>query len=65
MRERLHEVVRLAAQHGIEAFMAGVVDRVERNAGDVADRYTQACPPDQVYLGARRYLDKRAQQAGA
>jgi glyoxylase-like metal-dependent hydrolase (beta-lactamase superfamily II) len=60
MRERLHEVVGLAAQHGQEAFMAGIVDRVERNAGDVADRYTQAAPPDHLYLGARRYLDKRA-----
>jgi glyoxylase-like metal-dependent hydrolase (beta-lactamase superfamily II) len=60
MRERLHEVVGLAAQHGIDAFMAGIVERVERNAGDVADRYTQAAPPDHLYLGARRYLDKRA-----
>ncbi len=60
MRERLHEIVGLAAQHGIDAFMAGIVERVERNAGDVADRYTQAAPPDHLYLGARRYLDKRA-----
>jgi glyoxylase-like metal-dependent hydrolase (beta-lactamase superfamily II) len=64
MRERLHEVVGLAAQHGEEAFSAGIVARIERNAGDVADRYTQAAPPDQIYLGARRYLEK-AQQAGA
>ncbi len=60
MRERLHEIVGLAAHHGIDAFMAGIVERVERNAGDVADRYTQAAPPDHLYLGARRYLDKRA-----
>ena len=60
MHERLHEVVGLAAQHGRDAFVAGVVERIERNAGDVAERYTQIAPPDQIYLGARRYLDKRA-----
>jgi glyoxylase-like metal-dependent hydrolase (beta-lactamase superfamily II) len=60
MRERLHEIVGLAAQHGIEAFAAGIADRVERNGGDVAAAYLQAAPPDHLYLGARRYLDKRA-----
>jgi glyoxylase-like metal-dependent hydrolase (beta-lactamase superfamily II) len=60
MRERLHEVVGLAAQHGLEAFAAGIVERIERNTGDLAGRYTQAAPPDHLYLGARRYLDKRA-----
>ena len=58
-RERLHEFVGLAAQHGAEAFAAGILDRVERNAGDVATAYLQAAPPDHLYLGARRYLDKR------
>jgi glyoxylase-like metal-dependent hydrolase (beta-lactamase superfamily II) len=65
MHQRLHEVVGLAAQHGRDAFVAGIVERIERNAGDVAERYAQIAPPDQIYLGARRYLDKRAQQAGA
>ncbi|HKH17732.1 MAG TPA: MBL fold metallo-hydrolase [Solirubrobacteraceae bacterium] len=60
MRERLHEIVGLAARHGLEAFTAGITERVARNAGDVADRYAQAAPPDHLYLGARRYLDKRA-----
>ena len=60
MRERLHEIVGLAAQHGMEAFAAGILDRIERNAGDVAAAYLQAAPPDHLYLGARRYLDKRA-----
>jgi glyoxylase-like metal-dependent hydrolase (beta-lactamase superfamily II) len=59
-RERLHELVGLAARHGSEAFEAGIVERVERNAGDVAGAYLQAIPPDQLYLGVRRYLDKRA-----
>jgi glyoxylase-like metal-dependent hydrolase (beta-lactamase superfamily II) len=60
MRERLHEIVGLAAQHGAEAFAAGILERVERNAGDVAAAYLQAAPSDHLYLGARRYLDKRA-----
>jgi glyoxylase-like metal-dependent hydrolase (beta-lactamase superfamily II) len=60
MRERLHEIVGLAAQHGPEAFVAGIAERVDRNAGDVAAQYTQAAPPEHLYLGARRYLDKRA-----
>jgi glyoxylase-like metal-dependent hydrolase (beta-lactamase superfamily II) len=60
IRERLHEVVGLAAQHGLEAFAAGIMERVERNAGDLSDRYTQAAPPEHLYLGVRRYLDKRA-----
>jgi glyoxylase-like metal-dependent hydrolase (beta-lactamase superfamily II) len=60
MRERLHEIVGLAAQHGVDAFVAGIVERVERNAADLAGQYTQAAPPEHLYLGARRYLDKRA-----
>jgi hypothetical protein len=60
MRERLHEIVGLAAQHGREAFAAGITERMERIGGDVAGAYLQAAPPDHLYLGARRYLDKRA-----
>jgi glyoxylase-like metal-dependent hydrolase (beta-lactamase superfamily II) len=60
MRERLHETVALAAQHGLDAFAAGIGDRVEQHAPDLAAQYRQAAPPDHLYLGARRYLDKRA-----
>jgi glyoxylase-like metal-dependent hydrolase (beta-lactamase superfamily II) len=59
-RERMHELVALAGKHGVEAFSAGLLGRVAARAGDVADRYTQAAPPELLYLGARRYLDKRA-----
>jgi glyoxylase-like metal-dependent hydrolase (beta-lactamase superfamily II) len=59
-RERLHELVGLAARHGQEAFTAGIVERIRRGAGDVAGLYTQAIPPEQIYLGLRRYLDNRA-----
>ena len=61
MRERLHEVVALAAQHGPEAFAAGIArpDRAQR-AATWPTSYVQAAPPEHLYLGARRYLDKRA-----
>jgi glyoxylase-like metal-dependent hydrolase (beta-lactamase superfamily II) len=60
IHERLHETVALAAQHGLDAFAAGIGGRVERQAPDLAAQYRQAAPPDHLYLGARRYLDKRA-----
>jgi glyoxylase-like metal-dependent hydrolase (beta-lactamase superfamily II) len=60
-RERLHEVIRLAAQHGPEAFEAGILDRIEQHAGELTGTYVQAAPVDQIYLGARRYLDKQAE----
>jgi glyoxylase-like metal-dependent hydrolase (beta-lactamase superfamily II) len=59
-RERLHETVALAAQHGLEAFAAGILDRIAQHAGDMAAQYEQVAPTDHLYLGARRYLDKRA-----
>jgi glyoxylase-like metal-dependent hydrolase (beta-lactamase superfamily II) len=58
--ERLHEIVALAAQHGPEAFAAGILDRIAQHAGDVSEQYVQAAPTEHLYLGARRYLDKRA-----
>ena len=60
MRERLHETIALAARHGSEAFVAGITDRIGRHAGDLAAQYRHVAPPEQIYLGARRYLDKRA-----
>jgi glyoxylase-like metal-dependent hydrolase (beta-lactamase superfamily II) len=60
IRERLHETVALAAQHGQEAFAAGIVDRIAQHAADLAAQYARAAPTEHLYLGARRYLDKRA-----
>jgi glyoxylase-like metal-dependent hydrolase (beta-lactamase superfamily II) len=60
MRQRLHETVALAAQHGSEAFVAGITDRVAQHAGDLAPQYLHVAPPEHIYLGARRYLEKRA-----
>ena len=59
-RAGLHDLIALAARHGEEAFAAGILDRVARHAGDVSDVYTLAAPTEHLYLGARRYLDKRA-----
>ena len=60
VRASLHEIVALAAQHGQEAFAAGIRDRVAQHAGDLTTQYEQAAPVEHLYLGARRYLDKRA-----
>ena len=35
-------------------------ERVAARAPDLAAQYEQAAPPDHLYLGVRRYLDKRA-----
>ena len=59
MRASLHELTLLAAQHGFEAFAAGVRERMQAGAGELAPQLEQAVPVDQVYLGLRRYLDKR------
>jgi glyoxylase-like metal-dependent hydrolase (beta-lactamase superfamily II) len=63
-RERLHEIVALAAQHGPEAFAAGIVDRIEQHAGDLVEQYAQAAPTEHLYLGARRYLDRQLETNG-
>ena len=60
VRERLHEQVRLAAAHGQEAFEAGIEARIAEHAPDVAASFIAAAPGEHLYLGLRRYLDKRA-----
>ena len=65
LRERLHEAVRLSAAHGQEAFMAGIRQRIEENAGDLREAYELAAPADQLYLGLERWHRKRAEAAGA
>ena len=60
MRASLHELTGLVARHGYEAFAAGLRERIETQAGDLAPQVEQAVPIEHVYLGLRRYLDKRA-----
>jgi glyoxylase-like metal-dependent hydrolase (beta-lactamase superfamily II) len=63
-RQRLHEIVGLAAQHGPDAFAAGIVDRIAQHAGDLTTQYALAAPTEHLYLGARRYLDKQVETKG-
>jgi glyoxylase-like metal-dependent hydrolase (beta-lactamase superfamily II) len=60
MRASLHELTALVARHGYEAFAAGLHERIVAQAGDLAPQVEQAVPIEHVYLGLRRYLDKRA-----
>ena len=60
MRASLHELTALVARHGYEAFAAGLHERIVEQAGDLAPQVEQAVPIEHVYLGLRRYLDKRA-----
>jgi glyoxylase-like metal-dependent hydrolase (beta-lactamase superfamily II) len=59
LRERLHEELLLASAHGQEAFEAGLRERIARNAPELVDSFAQVAPADHIYLGLRRYLDKR------
>jgi glyoxylase-like metal-dependent hydrolase (beta-lactamase superfamily II) len=59
MRERLHEELLLASSHGEDAFVAGIMDRISRHAPDLLEPFAQIAPAEQIYLGLRRYLDKR------
>jgi len=61
LRGRLHEQVALAAAHGQDAFEAGIEARIAEHAPELAPVFAQAAPPEHLYLGLRRYLDKRAQ----
>jgi glyoxylase-like metal-dependent hydrolase (beta-lactamase superfamily II) len=63
LRERLHEQARLARAHGEEAFVAGLRQRVEQQAGDVAPAYELAAPPLHLFLGLERWHRKREEAA--
>jgi glyoxylase-like metal-dependent hydrolase (beta-lactamase superfamily II) len=61
LRRRLDEYAQRAREQGQEAFIAGVRADIERGAGAaLLGPYTQAAPPDQLYLGLDRYWRKRA-----
>jgi glyoxylase-like metal-dependent hydrolase (beta-lactamase superfamily II) len=65
MREGLARQGELARAHGEEAFVAAVEAEVREAAADdqgVAERYLQAAPPGQLYLGLKRYWRKRAER---
>lgn len=68
MREGIARQGERARAHGREAFVESVGAEVREAAdGDeeIAGRYLQAAPPDQLYLGLERYWRKKAEREGA
>jgi glyoxylase-like metal-dependent hydrolase (beta-lactamase superfamily II) len=62
MREGLVGRSELARAHGREAFMARVEEEVEATGDpEVAERFRQAAPTDQMWLGLERYWRKRVE----
>jgi glyoxylase-like metal-dependent hydrolase (beta-lactamase superfamily II) len=59
VREALHEEAALAGRCEQEEFILAMEERVRAGAGDAADAILQAAPPDHLFLGLRRWLDKR------
>ena len=61
-RERLRWLAELARDGDREEFMRRVAAEIDEGADeDVALRYRQAVPPEQLWLGLERYWRKRAQ----
>ena len=68
MREALVHFGELARSHGRDAFLAALDAEVrEAAAGDpgIVERFTQAAPPEQLWLGLERYWRKRAEASDA
>jgi glyoxylase-like metal-dependent hydrolase (beta-lactamase superfamily II) len=66
MRERLRDHARVAQAGDADAFARHLGAAIAA-AGDEAtrERYTQAAPPDQLWLGLERYWQKRREREGA
>jgi glyoxylase-like metal-dependent hydrolase (beta-lactamase superfamily II) len=58
VRESLHAQVSFAEEHDEDGFVEAYSTRVHEQAGPAADAILQAAPPDQLFLGLRRYLKK-------
>jgi glyoxylase-like metal-dependent hydrolase (beta-lactamase superfamily II) len=61
VRERLYEQVRLASENDIEGFVEAWSERVRAEAGEAAEAYLQAAPPDHLYLGLDRWRSRQAE----
>jgi glyoxylase-like metal-dependent hydrolase (beta-lactamase superfamily II) len=60
MIERLDTWSALAREADQEGFISSIQAEIAGHGGaDVADAYTQAAPPEQLYAGLRRYWEKR------
>jgi hypothetical protein len=58
LRESLHAQADFAEEHDEEGFVEAYSARVREHAGSAADAILQAAPPDQLFLGLKRYLTK-------
>jgi glyoxylase-like metal-dependent hydrolase (beta-lactamase superfamily II) len=58
VRESLRAQAEFATDHDEAGFVEAYSARVRERAGEGADAILQAAPPDQLYLGLRRYLKK-------
>jgi glyoxylase-like metal-dependent hydrolase (beta-lactamase superfamily II) len=62
LSRRLDGWARWARDQDLDGFVATLRDTVAAGAGEeLLARYTQAAPPDQLYLGLERYWRKRAE----
>lgn len=64
-RARLREWAGLAREVDEETFVERVRAQVREGAGDEADAYVQAAPPEQLYMGLARYWQTRQDGAAA
>lgn len=67
VRARLAMWGEVANSAGLERFIEVVDAETRASAGDegTAERYFQAAPPDQLYLGLERYWSKKAEREAA
>jgi glyoxylase-like metal-dependent hydrolase (beta-lactamase superfamily II) len=64
LSDRLGRWAELAREHDEAGFIAAIRREIEATAGsEVAQAYTQAAPPEQLYAGLARYWRKREERA--
>jgi glyoxylase-like metal-dependent hydrolase (beta-lactamase superfamily II) len=62
LHRRLDEWAALAEKRDEAAFTSSICEEIVQGSdGDLLDTYVQAAPPQQLYAGLVRYLDKRGQ----
>lgn len=62
LASRLDEWAQRVREQDRDAFIAGVREEIAHGAeAEVQDAFTQAAPPDQLFLGLERYWRKRAE----
>jgi glyoxylase-like metal-dependent hydrolase (beta-lactamase superfamily II) len=65
LSDRLDRWAELAREHDEAGFIAAIRREIGMTASpQVAEAYTQAAPPEQLYAGLKRYWRKREERAG-